>query len=99
MHITLQYFDSCPNWKIADERLKTVISDHRLDVDLVYQLIESPEDAERFRFHGSPSLLVDGVDPFATEDTKVGYACRLFFTETGPAEAPSTEQIARALGV
>lgn len=99
MNVTVQYFDSCPNWKIADGRVRSVIADHGLDVHLEYQLVESPDAAEKYSFHGSPTLLIDGVDPFATEDTKVGYACRLYFTETGPAEAPSVGQIAQALGV
>jgi hypothetical protein len=99
MDITLQYFDSCPNWKIADQRVRTVIADHGLDADVEYQLVESPEDAEKYRFHGSPTLLIDGVDPFATEDTKVGFACRVYHTEAGTAEAPSVQQIAQALGV
>jgi hypothetical protein len=24
MEITLQYFDDCPNWQVADERLRAV---------------------------------------------------------------------------
>ena len=99
MNITLQYFDSCPNWRIADERVRRVIADHDLDADLEYQLVESPDEAEKYRFHGSPTLLIDGVDPFATEDTKVGFVCRVYLTEAGVAEAPSVEQIAQALGV
>jgi hypothetical protein len=99
MDITLQYFDSCPNWKIAEERVRTVIADHGLDADVVYQLVESPEDAEKYRFHGSPTLLIDGVDPFATDDTTVGFTCRVYRTEAGAAEAPSVEQIAQVLGL
>ena len=99
MNVTLQYFDSCPHWKIADQRLRDVISSNELDVDLAYQLVESAEEAERFGFHGSPSILIDGVDPFANEDTQVGYACRVYSTDTGDVGSPSIEQIAVALGV
>jgi hypothetical protein len=99
LNVVLQYFDSCPNWQVADRRLKQVANDNNLDIELAYQLVESPEDAEKYGFHGSPSILIDGVDPFATEDTPVGYACRIYMTETGAAEAPSVEQIAQVLGV
>ena len=99
MKVTLQYFDSCPNWKITDRRLRDVISSNELDVDIAYQLVESPEEAERYGFHGSPSILINSVDPFATAETEVGYACRIYFTDSGAAEAPSVEQIAEALGV
>ena len=99
MNITLQYFDSCPNWQITDRRIKEIIDAHSLDVELDYQLVESPEAAERYGFHGSPSILIDGQDPFTTEATRVGYACRIYFTESGPADTPSVEQIAKALGI
>jgi len=55
-------------------------------------------DGEEYGFHGSPSILIDGTDPFATEETKVGYACRIYMTEKGPAVAPTVEQITAALG-
>lgn len=61
MNVTLQYFDSCPNWQITNDRIKTIIEQHGLDLDLRYQLIEFPEQAEEVSFHGSPSILVDGT--------------------------------------
>lgn len=99
MSIVLQYFDSCPNWRITDQRIREVIAAHNLDMDYNLQLIESPEAAEKYDFHGSPSILVDGIDPFATADTSVAFACRIYRTESGHAEAPTVEQIAGALGV
>lgn len=99
MNVTLQYFDSCPNWKIADQRIRDVIATHDLDVVYDHQLVNSPDEAEEYGFHGSPSILVDGRDPFATDDTTVGYACRIYMTDTGPAEAPTVEQLVAALGV
>lgn len=99
MKIVLQYFDSCPNWKITDQRIRDVITAHSLDADYQQQLVRSPDEAEVHDFHGSPSILVDGVDPFATEGTSVAYACRIYMTDGGHAEAPTIEQIAAALGV
>ena len=99
MNITLQYFDSCPNWKVADQRIREVITTLGLNADYGYQLVNSPDEAEAFGFHGSPSILIDGTDPFATEDTNVGYACRFYMTDTGPAAAPTVEQIRAVLGV
>ena len=99
MNITLQYFDSCPNWKVAEDRVKTIIEETRLEVDLEYQLIETPEEAEKYQFAGSPTLLIDGLDPFATDGMPIGLACRTYMTEAGPAEAPSVDQIRLALGL
>ena len=99
MRVTLQYFDSCPNWRVAESRVKLIIAQSGLDVDLAYQQIETPRDAERFGFTGSPTVLIDGRDPFASEPAHVGLACRTYMTASGPAESSSIEQLEQALGV
>lgn len=99
MNITLQYFDSCPGWKVAAERVRTIIDQKRLDADFSYQPIETHEDAERFQFSGSPTLLIDGRDPFASGSMAVGLACRTYLTDEGVFPSPSVEQLEEALGV
>ena len=99
MKITIQYFDGCPHWTLAEERVRNVL--RRLqadDVTLDYELIDSPEMAVRVEFHGSPTILVDGRDPFATGAEPVGLSCRVFSTEEGAQGAPTERQIATALG-
>lgn len=92
MNIVLLYFDGCPNWKVADERI-AAIAGERPDVTVEHRLVESIEEAERLGFHGSPSILVDGVDPFADPDAGVGLSCRLYQTPEGAAGAPSLQQL------
>lgn len=96
MDIELLYFDGCPNWKLADERLAE-ISAGRPDVHVSHHLVETVEEAARRGFHGSPSILVDGVDVFADADAGVGLSCRLYQTPEGPAGAPSLEQLRAAV--
>ncbi|HWT32934.1 MAG TPA: thioredoxin family protein [Microbacterium sp.] len=96
MDITLQYFDGCPNWKVLDGRLAEVLAD-RTDVPLTYQRIETPDDAARLGFHGSPTVLIDGTDPFAEPGAPVGLACRMFRTPDGAAGAPTVEQLRAAI--
>ena len=93
MEITLQYFDGCPNWKVADQYLKTVFDDHALDATVSYQLIDTPHAAAEYGFRGSPTVLIDGVDPFADPDAPVGLACRVYVTEDGLAGSPTLEQL------
>lgn len=71
MEITLQYFDDCPNWEILDGRLAELL-DGRSDIRVTRQLVETAEYAERLGFHGSPTVLVDGVDPFSDEHAPSG---------------------------
>ena len=98
MNITLQYFDSCPGWKVAGSRLKAIIEERGLDVSLQYQRIETNEEAEKYQFAGSPTLLFDGRDPFASSPMPVGLACRTYMTTAGQAPSPSVEQLEAALG-
>jgi hypothetical protein len=99
MNITLQYFDSCPGWKVVEGRVKDIIEMRSLQASLDYQRIETSEDAERYQFAGSPTLLIDGQDPFATGSLPVGLACRTYLTDAGLAPSPSVEQLEEAMGV
>lgn len=98
MNVTLLYFEDCPNWKIADQRLATIAADHA-DVTVTRHRVETSEEAEQVGFHGSPSILVDGVDVFAEPGAGVGLSCRVYRTPDGLAGAPSIEQLRVALGV
>jgi len=62
-------------------------------------LVETLEEAERVGFHGSPSILVDGVDVFADPEAGVGLSCRVYRTPDGLAGAPTVEQLRAALAV
>ncbi|TMC39213.1 MAG: thioredoxin family protein [Chloroflexi bacterium] len=94
MKITIQYFEGCASWKIADARVRNVLRDlSRPDVDVEYQLIGSPDDAERVGFHGSPTILVDGRDLFANGTEPVGFTCRVYTTDEGRQGAPAESQL------
>ncbi|PVU81426.1 thioredoxin family protein (plasmid) [Cellulomonas sp. WB94] len=96
MEITLLYFDGCPNWEIADQRLAQIASE-RPSVTVTRHRVETTEEAERTGFHGSPSILVNGVDAFAGPVAGVGLACRLYATPEGLAGAPTLEQLREAV--
>lgn len=96
MDITLLYFEDCPNWKIADVRL-TALAAERPDIRVTRHLVETPEEAERTQFHGSPSIQVDGVDVFAEPDPDVGLSCRRYLTPDGYDGAPTLDQLRAAL--
>lgn len=98
MEISLLYFEDCPSWKIADQRL-AVIAAERPEIVVTRRAVESSEEAERRGFYGSPSILVEGVDVFAGPDAGVGLSCRIYGTPDGPAGAPTMAQLRAALGV
>lgn len=94
MEITLQYFDDCPNWRVAEERLRQVLAElGRSGQPIRRQRVETPEEAEQVGFGGSPTILIDGIDPFPDPAGPAGYACRVY----GGDAAPTAEQLRLAL--
>lgn len=92
MPIQLLYFDGCPNWQITDERLREALGRIGRDDRVEYRRVQTPEEADAMGFHGSPTLLVNGSDPFPATGN-VGLACRVYPTPDGPAGAPTVDQL------
>ena len=95
MKLELLYFDDCPNWKIAAQRLDRVAGSHGLRVER--RLVMTQEEAEAAGFRGSLTVLVDGKDPFAAGDEPFGLACRVYQTPDGPSGSPTIEQLEAVL--
>jgi hypothetical protein len=96
--VTLLYFDDCPNWQVADERLRQALAlAGRDDVRVERRLVVTPEQAEAAGFRGSPTVLINGRDPFAEPDAPVGLSCRVYGTATGLTGAPTVEQLLAVL--
>lgn len=96
--IIIQYLDACPHWNLAEQRLRQALADvGNQDVHIIHQRIESPQDADRLGFKGSPTVLVDGRDPFAAREIPVSFACRTYQTEEGLQGSPSVAQLRHVL--
>ena len=98
MDIELDYFDGCPSWRTVDERLRSVLDAAGRTEAITYVRVETNEDAQRLQFHGSPTILIDGRDPFDVQGMCVGLTCRLYQTPVGLAGSPTTEQLAAVVG-
>jgi hypothetical protein len=97
MRIVLRYFDGCPNWRIARDRLDRALDRLGARAQVVCEAVETPEDAVRLEFRGYPTLLVDGRDPLADSAGSIGLSCRISQTDQGPQGAPSIEQLVEVL--
>ena len=94
VEIVLRYFDGCPNWQAADARLREALAaTGHGDQPVSYEKVETPQDAERLGFVGSPTLLIDGRDPFETPGAPFGLACRVYRTPAGLAGSPTVDQL------
>ncbi len=96
MDIALLFFDDCPNWGATAEHLNSLAAEFP-DLNVTHQLVDTDEEAQRVGFHGSPSILIDGVDVFAPRDAPVGLSCRVYQTPDGPAGAPTIGQLCDAV--
>ena len=98
MQLTIRYFDGCPNWQTAETRSREVLDELGLgDHEIELEEVSTPEDAERLRFRGSPTILLDGEDPFADESAPFGLSCRIYRTEGGFDGSPSRAQLRELL--
>lgn len=93
--VTLLYFDGCPSWQLADQRLCDLAAE--LELTITREKVETPEAAAHWGFRGSPTILVNGQDVFADGDEPVGLSCRIYQTPHGPAGSPTVEQLRDAL--
>jgi hypothetical protein len=97
MRVILRYFEGDPNWETAEERIRETIATGAYGVvEVELERVSSSEQAAELKFRGSPTILVDGVDPFGSEETGYGLTCRAYRTENGMDGSPSTLQLAEA---
>ena len=68
------------------------------EIRVARQRVADPADAAAAGLHGSPTILIDGVDPFVEPGTETSWACRVFVSADGIQGAPSTEQLRAAMG-
>jgi hypothetical protein len=96
--VTLQilHVPGCPGVALLTERLAEVMPGRAAELEIV--VVSEQTDAERLGMCGSPTLLVDGADPFADRAQSPSLSCRLFPGPNGTmTNAPSVDALRAAL--
>lgn len=97
MELTVLTVPDCPNGPVLTERLARVLAG-RAGVRVVHRVVRGEGDAVRFGMCGSPTLLIDGVDPFAMPGTRPSLSCRIYRDEAGRTDgAPSVADLRQVL--
>lgn len=97
MKLEVLHVSDCPNTAVLTGRLDTLVAG-RGDVALERRMIRDEADALARGMTGSPTLLVDGMDPFASAGLSPSMSCRLYVDEAGAVSgAPSLTQLCIAL--
>jgi hypothetical protein len=85
-------FTGCSNWQVTDGRL----GQHWIwlgnDRPVERIQVTKTEDADRLVLRGSPTVLIEGQDPFAGLDAPRGLSCRDFTTSDGRRGAPTVRR-------
>lgn len=97
VEITMLSMPGCPHVGLARRRLAQALRRVGVLAPIHEQMVESEADAARWGFVGSPTILVDGRDPFAGPSGVPGLACRLYPSAGGSQGAPSVEALTDAL--
>ncbi|WP_304225960.1 alkylmercury lyase [Gracilinema caldarium] len=78
--IEFQYFEGCPNAVKTLENLKLAMKNLNIaESYLEIREVSTPEVAELIHFHGSPTILIDGVDIYTgNKPMSSNFTCRIY---------------------
>ena len=97
MKIELLYFDDCPSYRTAQRLLSEALAEEGLSGEIEMIAIKDDADAQRWKFAGSPTIRLDGVDPFPRDETNYGLECRIYVTPAGYQGWPTKAMLRAAL--
>ena len=96
MELTVLVVPGCPHAELLEQRLAVVLAG-RPDATISRRVIADAELAQRWSMLGSPTLLIDGVDPFAKSGQPASLSCRLYPSSTGKSEGTPAVSALRAV--
>jgi hypothetical protein len=97
MQLTVLTVPDCPHAAAFEERLAAALAGHPAAV-VRRRVITGEHEAAEAGMHGSPTLLINGIDPFAAPDQPPSLSCRLYRDASGRTEAvPSVAELRRVL--
>jgi hypothetical protein len=95
MLIEMLRTEDCPNAGPYLPRLRRLVADAGVTEPVRVRIIDDPEQAQRERFLGSPTVRVDGrdIDPGADHRQDYGLSCRLYGGPDGLRGTPPDEWV------
>lgn len=77
--IEVQHFYGCPNSVEMIKRVREAITNSKVETEYREVLIDTPEKAEKYKFRGSPTVLINGIDLEGLPEPDLGHlACRYY---------------------
>ena len=98
MEIEVLVVPDCPHRAAAVGLVRELLDELRLSTTQIrIGVIDTAAEAVRRGFAGSPTILVDGVDPFAELGQPAALACRIYRGEAGAGPLPDKQALRRIL--
>jgi hypothetical protein len=98
MHVRLLLVPDCPNAEPAAAVVRQALDEVGLtDVPVTTHTVDTQAEAEQLGFLGSPTILINGRDPFPDSGRQPALGCRLYHHQTGPNGIPPIQPIRQAL--
>ena len=98
VEVELLLVPDCPSSHPAQELLRSTLRAAGLaGTPIRVSVIESQHGAEQRGFVGSPTILVNGLDPFAQPELPAALACRVYPGPGGTLGLPAAEQLRAAI--
>lgn len=98
MDIEILVVPDCPHAAPVTARVLDALERAGLSARITETAIESPAVAQARGMRGSPTILVDGRDPFVSHGDEPGsISCRLYPSDDGLSGLPSVDQLIAVL--
>lgn len=81
VEIVIVHVPECPNLELARARVLEAIEAAGVDASIHEVEVTTATAAEQAGMHGSPTILVDGRDPFSAAGAPASMSCRLYVAD------------------
>lgn len=99
MRVEVLYFQGCPNHVPTVDRVRRVLADEGVSVDIEQIEVADVITAESLAFLGSPTVRVNGrdVEESAAVTGIIGLTCRMYMSDGVREGVPPADAIRRAV--
>jgi hypothetical protein len=99
MKIDILVFDGCPSAESTCSLVRQIVEEENVQAEIVIKEVNSLEDARPYRFLGSPTVYVNGLDIESArrDEANDDMSCRIYRTPQGSSGVPPVEMIRQAI--
>jgi hypothetical protein len=93
MHIEILHVPDCPHLGLARSRLSIALERAGTAASVYEICVTSPKLADELGMHGSPTITINGSDPFDHDQGEGSISCRLYRAGSRIAGAPGVAEL------